>query len=241
MLLQHNRTIVDKLVKRQFLQRQVQRSRSYDTFHREFFAGLLAADGEHARTAGQLMVTANEHSDTRKRPRLSQSTALCWKRECLFNLEAFTAGPHNRREDTNRGGLEELKAVRDRFHGEARWSNALTEQQVVDSRSTWIRHLPLLGDVGDKIRCSRFTRNEACHMCAAIALHVCTRSARRSLGLFASFPTKPPSALAESVVCTTTRRRYTAVCSSAPQKTVENIDRCLSPRSADFVQTNARF
>lgn len=106
------RTPFAKLSKQQLQKRGVKRPHDDDVPRREFFAGLIAADKENKRTAAQHMAVANDHYRKQKRARISLETAQRWKRQCLFDLEKFTAGPAYSHEGNKRLTDDEVRAAR---------------------------------------------------------------------------------------------------------------------------------
>ena len=142
-----------KLAKAAYKRRGIKRPHDDDRERREFFAGLVACDKDHKYTAVQLMKLA----------RLNTSTAQSWKRQCLNNMELFTAGPRYSHagnpkltdEDVTLvrrcsvwliSSLLQVKTVRDfvldnPYEGERRHSAMLKAQEgidvsaLVDSRS----------------------------------------------------------------------------------------------------------
>jgi hypothetical protein len=156
MLSQQYRSPAAKLALVQLKKRGVKRLHSDDIPRREFFAGLVVADTNNARSAVDLMAIANEHYDCQKRPRLTEKTAQRWKRDCLASLEAFTAGPNYSHEGNKRLGDDEVKRVREfvlenPYDGERQHSLAL-EVEGINISSTWIRDLRKSEPVDHKIQ-----------------------------------------------------------------------------------------
>jgi len=146
-----------KLAKAAYKRRGIKRPHDDDRERREFFAGLVACDKDHKYTAVQLMKLANDHYRAQKRPRLNTSTAQSWKRQCLNNMELFTAGPRYSHAGNPKLTDEDVQTVRDfvldnPYEGERRHSAMLKAQEGINVSASWIRDLRNSEPVEEKIR-----------------------------------------------------------------------------------------